>query len=148
TRYDFRFAGRHALKNIPEMVSLYHVVPPGGAHAREANHQLRVTVVDGLAIVDADGESVTIRSRRAQALVGYLSLADDFGDFQDRIAALLWPDLPIDDARESLNNCLRPVGKIFAGDLRNKGLRRGNIVSLDKARVSVDINRILTDLSS
>lgn len=147
TRYGFRFAGRRALKNIPEMVALYQVTPVGSS-ANVVADQLSITVVDGLAILGADGEPVAMRSRRAQALIGYLALSNDFGEFQDRIAALLWPERPAGEARKALSGCLRIVNKVLAGDTENAALRRGNYVGFDRSRIIVDVNRILGDLSA
>ncbi len=148
TRYGFRFAGRRALKNIPEMVTLYQVTPFGASAMKLAADQFFITVIDGLAILSADGEPVTMRSRPAQALIGYLALSNDFGEFQDRIAALLWPDRVTTEARHALHNCLRIVSKALVGGAHNGGLRRGNYISFDKSRLVVDVNRILSDLSA
>jgi class 3 adenylate cyclase len=89
-QFAFRFAGRHALKNMPETVALYHVtrLEDSGPQARPG--QLAIAVIDGLAVLDPGGEPVVVRSRTAQALIGYLSLTPGLRDLKDRIATLLW----------------------------------------------------------
>ena len=147
TPYGFRFAGRHALKNISEMVSLYQVTPPGSARMDMTIDRLSVAVIDGLAIQGADGRPLVIRSRKAQALIGYLVLSSGYRELQSRVAILLWPDRPAAEARAALDNCMRIVGKSFNVDSAESELRRGNYVSIDPAGVIVDLSRILDDLN-
>ncbi len=147
TRYVFRFAGRRVLKNIPGMVSLYHVTSPQNTGALPEPDHLSITVIDGLAIQTADGEPVEVRSRKAQALIGYLALSSGFRDLQQRIAALLWPDRPAGEARNALNQCLRQAGKALAGGPIEAELPRGNYAGIDPSRVIVDVIRILNDLT-
>jgi DNA-binding SARP family transcriptional activator len=130
---------------MPEAVTIYHV-----ARLKESQPaqpwQLWIALIDGLTILDARGEPVTLRSRTAQALIGYLSLAAGFRGLRDRIAALLWPEHAPAEANAALNNCLRITGKALAGGLDLAYLRRGGYISLDSARITVDIHRILIDL--
>lgn len=147
TPYRFRFAGRRALKNIPNTVSIYDLIEPTLAEPEPKTNLVSITVIDGLAIADADGEPVHLRSRFAQAMIGYLVLANGLTEFQDRLATLLWPDRAVTDARNSLTNCLRAVGRAFAGSAKATELRRGNYVSLDPARVAVDVNNIFFELA-
>ncbi|ESY85876.1 adenylate/guanylate cyclase domain-containing protein [Mesorhizobium sp. LNHC209A00] len=148
TGCGFRFAGRHTLKNLPEQMSLYHVVPGDtpGEEASRAPH-FSVSVLDGLAVLDDVGEPVALRSRWAQALIGYLVLSTEFRELQDRMAALLWPKRPHAEARSALTRGLRVAAKALSRGSRESGLRHGAYVSLDPARVVVDINRIFVDLS-
>jgi class 3 adenylate cyclase/DNA-binding SARP family transcriptional activator/tetratricopeptide (TPR) repeat protein len=146
TSYGFRFGGRPALKNIPEPVTLYHLIAPGLRPAKSPAGQRTVAVIDGLAVADSAGASILMRSQKAQALIGYLALSSGYRDVQDRIAALLWPDRPAADARKSLTGCLRAAGKAFADNSRIAELRQGAYAGLDASNVSVDVIRILDDL--
>jgi class 3 adenylate cyclase/DNA-binding SARP family transcriptional activator len=144
--FAFRFAGRHALKNMPETVPLYHVTRLEPSQLQNRTGQLAIAVIDGLAVLDRDGEPVDVRSRSAQALIGYLSLIPRLRALKGRIATLLWSERAPAEARVALNNCLRIVGKVLAEGLDSAGLQRGSFISLDPARVVIDIQRILSDL--
>ncbi|AZO00710.1 hypothetical protein EJ066_28390 [Mesorhizobium sp. M9A.F.Ca.ET.002.03.1.2] len=147
TDYGFRFAGRHALKNMPETMSFYHVIPHHMSQDKPGPSQFSISVMGGLAVLDSDGEPVALRSRTAQALIGYLALSTGFRELRDRIATLLWPERTPAEARSALTGGLRIAAKALSGESKNSGLRHGNHVTLDPARVIVDINRIFTDLS-
>ena len=144
--FSFRFAGRHALKNMPGSIPLYHVAPAHGSAPDADPQQHTIAVIDGLTILDARGEPVVLRSRTAQAMIGYLSLAPRRRELRDKIATLLWSDRTQAEARAALNRNLRIAGKALTGGLQNAALQRGGHAGLDEARYVVDIQRILSDL--
>jgi len=144
--FSFRFAGRHALKNMPETVALYHVGKLAESQPNSPEGQFAIAVIDGLTVLDASGEPIVLRSRTAQALVGYLSLAPGLRDLRDRIATLLWPERALADARMALNNCIRSAAKALESRLDSAGVQRGGYVGLNAARVVIDVQRILSDL--
>jgi class 3 adenylate cyclase/tetratricopeptide (TPR) repeat protein len=144
--YGFRFGGRAALKNMPEPVSIYHVfVPEAGAEARPAAH-LAIAVVDGLALSTERGEPVMLRSRKAQALIGYLALAGRRQESLDRVAALIWPDRPLTEARKALAGCAALVDRATAPGNAACVIRRGGMIGLDPTRTDVDFAQVLDNL--
>jgi len=144
--HGFRFGGRAALKNMPEPVSIYHVfVPQAGAATRTAAH-LAVAVFDGLALSTERGDPVPLRSRKAQALVGYLALAGRRQESQDRVAALIWPDRPLAEARKALAGCAALVDRATAPGNAASVVRRGGMIGLDLSRTDVDLAQVLDNL--
>jgi class 3 adenylate cyclase/DNA-binding SARP family transcriptional activator len=145
--YGFRYGGRAALKNMPEPVSIYHVFVEDEAAARRrpAEH-LAVAVVDGLALSTERGDPLTLRSRKAQALVGYLALAGRRQESQDRVAALIWPDRPLAEARKALAGCAALVDKATAPTNSACVVRRGGLIGLDPSRTDVDLAQVLDNL--
>lgn len=144
-RWGFRFAGRPALKNMPEPLTLYHVVPSNGGAVAEASAQRTILVIDGLGVFRGNGEAIALRSPKAQALIGYLALSSNLQDVQDRIAALLWPDRDIQQARRAMASCLQTAEKTIDGDGASL-VRRGKFVGLSPSRITVDVVRMLSDL--
>jgi class 3 adenylate cyclase/DNA-binding SARP family transcriptional activator/TolB-like protein len=147
TRFGFRFAGRPALKNIPEPIALYHIVAGQTTNTADPGKQRHVLVIDGLVLHDGDGEPIPLRSRKAQALIGYLALSSQLQDVQDRIAALIWPDRTPAAARHALANCLQAVDKTTVGISSKTLFRRGRLIGLSPSQVTVDVVRLLGDLS-
>jgi len=145
SRYVFRFAGRPALKNLPEPLSLYHVAAAQMEEPARAPQQ-RIVVIDGLAIYSGEGEAMPLRSRKAQALVGYIALSRELAGAQDRIATLIWPERSLSEARKALSQCLHQVEKALGSQLSPVVVRRGNLVGLSPSRVSVDLVRMIADL--
>ena len=145
-RWGFRFAGRPALKNMPEPLALYHVVPTNGGEPPEEKEQRIIMVIDGLGVFRGDGEAIALRSAKAQALIGYLALSSNLQDVQDRIAALIWSDRDQQRARRAMANCLQVAEKSI--DENGSPLfRRGNFVGLSPSRITVDVVRMLRDLA-
>jgi class 3 adenylate cyclase/DNA-binding SARP family transcriptional activator len=145
TRYGFRFAGRPALKHMPEPVSLYHVTATKSPADKSAS-QLTISVIDGLALTDDDGEPVDLRSREAQALIGHLALSSQYQAHQDRLATLLWPDKSLAEARRRLAARLQLVEKAITRGSTKRLLRRGGIVGLNPAFIAVDLVRLFEDV--
>lgn len=144
-RFAFRFAGHHALKNMPQTVSLYQVSRLDDAEPHAQRGQLAVALVDGFTAFDPSGEPIDVRSRVAQALIGYLSLAPEMRDLKDRIATLLWPERPPAQARAALGSCVRSVRRVGFGGLL---LQRGGYLGLDQAQVALDVQRLLGNLEA
>ena len=141
--FGFRFAGRPALKNLPESVALYHVVAREAVAVQGSGQSPLVMVIDGLRVFRADGEEAPLRSRKAQALIGHLALSKDLQDVQDRIAALIWPDRSLAAGRHAMASCLHLAEKSID---RAALFHRGSLVGLNPSRVAVDLVRMLNDL--
>jgi class 3 adenylate cyclase/DNA-binding SARP family transcriptional activator/Tfp pilus assembly protein PilF len=147
SRFAFRFAGRPVLKNMPEPVSLYHVTTADDGE-KDADHlHLKIAVVDGLSIRTDHDESVPLRSRKAQAIIGYLALATHYRELRDRLAALIWPDLSLGPARRALANCLQTISNALAADGSDALLKRDDSVALQPSWVAVDIVALFDHLA-
>jgi class 3 adenylate cyclase/DNA-binding SARP family transcriptional activator len=145
--YGFHFGGRVALKNMPEPVSIYHVVAGEvGAQRRRQTSHLAVAVFDGLTLATERGDPVTLRSRKAQALIGYLALAGRRQESQDRVAALIWPDRPLAEARKALAGCAAAVDRATASGDAACVVRRGGMIGLDPARTEIDLAQVIDNL--
>lgn len=82
---------------------------------------------------------VDLKSRKAQALVGYLALSDVKQESRERLVGLLWSDSPEERARASLRQALHEIRSAlqstgFCGFATDK---LG--VSLDRKRIRVDV---------
>lgn len=144
-RWSFRFAGRPALKNMPEPMALYHVMPSNSGPAAEVSEQRTILVIDGLGVYRGNGDAIPLRSPKAQALIGYLALSSNLQDVQDRIAALIWPDRDAAQARRAMASCLQLAEKAIDGN-GSPLFRRGKFVGLSPSRITVDVVRMLRDL--
>jgi class 3 adenylate cyclase/DNA-binding SARP family transcriptional activator len=147
TAYGFRFAGRATLKNLPERVSLYHVFVPDTPVSRDLADRIAVSVIDGLSLSTERGDPLPLRSRKAQALVGYLALAARSQDTRDRVAALMWPDRSLTDARRALAKAVRSVDQAIGPTSSEALVRQSRSLALNPARTDVDVTRILDELS-
>ena len=145
-RWRFRFAGRPALKNMPEPMTLYNVVASNLADVPDNGHQRLISVIDGLGLYREDGEAIALRSAKAQALIGYLALSSNFQEVHDRLATLIWPERSPVAARRAMANCLQIAERSIAGNSAAGILRRGNIIGLSPSRITVDVVRMLKDL--
>ncbi|TIX46281.1 MAG: hypothetical protein E5V36_02130 [Mesorhizobium sp.] len=145
-QWRFRFAGRPALKNMPEPLTLYNVVASNLADVLDNGHQRLISVIDGLGLYREDGEAIALRSPKAQALIGYLALSRNFQEVHDRLATLIWPERGPVAARRAMANCLQIAERSIAGGSKAGILRRGNIIGLSPSRITVDVVRMLNDL--
>jgi len=83
------------------------------------------------------GPSLSLPTKKAQALLGYLALPLGRKHPRDKLAALLWGDMPEAQARNSLRQALFAVRKALAAVpvLRIEG----ETLALDAAAVDVDV---------
>ena len=62
-----------------------------------------------------DGRLVEIPSRPAQSLLAYLALTAGIAHRRERLAGLIWPDIPEVDARRNLRRALWHIRKAAGG---------------------------------
>ncbi|MCZ6838304.1 MAG: BTAD domain-containing putative transcriptional regulator, partial [Alphaproteobacteria bacterium] len=79
--------------------------------------------------------------RKTQLLLAYLALNAEQRHPRDKLAALLWPDRPEEQARHSLRQCLFALGKALGDDQPPLILAVRSQLSLDSDRVAVDVWR-------
>jgi DNA-binding SARP family transcriptional activator/Tfp pilus assembly protein PilF len=87
-----------------------------------------VSVLGDTRVDAADRGDVTPKSRKGRALVAMLALAKHNSTTRERVANLLWPDVPEDKARSSLRQTLGEVRDSF----QNANGDSAVIVSRDK----------------
>ncbi|OED49257.1 hypothetical protein AB838_07810 [Rhodobacteraceae bacterium (ex Bugula neritina AB1)] len=110
--------------------------------------KLVVDPFDGIALRDAELEALTIRSRKALALLAYLGMRPGFSDTRERIAGLLWSESTEGKARSALRQCLRQLrldlGNERAGCLKIEHQR----IALDQGHVTSRAGKVLDALKS
>ncbi len=79
--------------------------------------------------------------RKTQVLLAYLALNTAERHPRDKLAVLLWPDRPEDQARHSLRQCLFTLGKALGDDQPPLVLAARNQLWLDSDRVAIDVWR-------
>jgi DNA-binding SARP family transcriptional activator len=98
--------------------------------------RLILTLLGGFEARHEGGEPVDLPGRKAQALLAYLAMPPGLAHPRDKLAALLWPELPTVQARANLRQVLFALRRAlaFADPLRLDG----DAVALDPARLDVD----------
>src|SRR5215831_16330128 len=71
------------------------------AHCKAMN-RLTLKLLGGFEVQTGLGQSLAVRTRKAQALLAYLALTPGQTHPRDKLAALLWPDMPPRAARNAL----------------------------------------------
>jgi DNA-binding SARP family transcriptional activator len=98
--------------------------------------ECRLALLGGVAVHLASGVVVTPARRKAQALLAYLALRPGRGEPRDKLAALLWGDVPATRARHSLRQALLEIRRALAPSTL---VEAGESVALDPARIEVDV---------
>jgi DNA-binding SARP family transcriptional activator len=98
--------------------------------------RLVLKLLGGFQAARATGEPVELSWRKAQALLAFLALPPGAVHPRDKLAALLWPELPAAQARANLRQVLLALRRALgsADALRLDG----DTVALDPDRVEVD----------
>jgi len=98
--------------------------------------RLILTLLGGFQVRREGGETVALPGRKAQALLAFLAMPPGLAHPRDKLAALLWPDLPAINARANLRQVL--FGLRHALGAADPLRLDGDAVSLDPARLDVD----------
>ncbi len=72
-----------------------------------------IRVLDGFSVETSLGMRITIKNRKACALLGYLALNRNHVETRERLAGLLWSDRGEEQARASLRQCLKQLRGVF-----------------------------------
>jgi DNA-binding SARP family transcriptional activator/TolB-like protein/Tfp pilus assembly protein PilF len=84
------------------------------------------------------GGSLSIASKKGQALLAYLALTAGQRHSRDKLAMLLWSDRPDDRARHSLRQCVLTLRKVLGSDAESALLADDEGLWLDAEQVEVD----------
>jgi len=100
---------------------------------------LRVTLLGGFEAGLASGATVSLPTKKAQALLAYLGLRAGQSHPRDKLAALLWGEKTDDQARDGLRHALVALRRALA-DADPPPLRvEGQHLALDPAATEVDV---------
>ncbi|HKP57324.1 MAG TPA: BTAD domain-containing putative transcriptional regulator, partial [Polyangiales bacterium] len=75
---------------------------------------LDLRLLGGFAVADANGGTIRLSTRKAEALLALLALPVGSSQARDRVCALLWPEVPDTQARHSLRQTLFHMRKALA----------------------------------
>lgn len=76
---------------------------------------VRLDLLGGFQLSTPGGNPIPLTARKACAVLAYLALARGKPQSRDKLAALLWPDSPAEQARTSLRQALTAVRKSLDG---------------------------------
>jgi TolB-like protein/DNA-binding SARP family transcriptional activator len=92
---------------------------------------------------ESGDQLVSVASRRRRALLGYLAMQPGYSETRERLATLLWGDVPDRQARQSLRQALAAVRADFA-PLGPEPLRvERDTIGLDPDLVTIDARELL-----
>ena len=101
--------------------------------------QLSIDLLGGFATRSARGQSVRLPRRKAQALLAYLALRPGHRFSRDALTALLWGEVPTDQARHSLRQALLALRRALPPGSLATILVEGDQIALDPRGVEVDV---------
>jgi TolB-like protein/DNA-binding SARP family transcriptional activator/tetratricopeptide (TPR) repeat protein len=94
-------------------------------------------------LADADERLIPVPSRRRRALLAYLAMQPGYSETRERLATLLWGDVPDRQARQSLRQALVAMRADFAPfDVQPLRVER-DTVGLDPDLIAVDARELL-----
>jgi DNA-binding SARP family transcriptional activator len=94
------------------------------------------------------GSALVLSTRKARALLAYLALPLGRAHPREKLATLLWGDMPDAQARGNLRQALSRIQKVFAGANVPAIRFEGDTIALDASAVEVDVaafERLLAD---
>ena len=100
---------------------------------------LQVTLLGGFQARLPDGRPVVFARKKAQALLAYLALQPDRAHPREKLAALLWGDVPGERARHSLRQALLALRRALSGAAARCVAEEGDGVSVDSSLIDVDV---------
>src|SRR5882724_1797445 len=103
--------------------------------------RLKLTLLGGFqAQLDA-GAALVLPTRKTQALLAYLALPLGQAHPREKLATLLWGDMPDAQARGNLRHALSRIRTVLPGTARPGMVFDGPSVALDPSVVDVDVAR-------
>jgi len=96
---------------------------------------LQLNLFGHFSLTDSNGAEITLKSRKAKALLAYLALSGDMSRSREEIMALLWSDRAEAQARGSLRQVLSSLRKELGEDVLHIDNDRA---ALEQDRISVN----------
>lgn len=100
--------------------------------------RLSVDLLGGFALRKPDGSSIELPTKKAQALIAYLSLNHSQLHTREKLASLLWGEFAAEQSRQSLRQTLFAIRRAFGEGIPNPVSAEGDTVSFDPSLVTVD----------
>ena len=107
----------------------------------KSSPRLKLTILGGFQAHLEPGPELVFPTRKTQALLAYLALPLGQAHPREKLASLLWGDMPDAQARGNLRHTLSRIRKALPRTPRSKLLLDGPSVALDSAAVDVDVAR-------
>jgi DNA-binding SARP family transcriptional activator/tetratricopeptide (TPR) repeat protein len=110
--------------------------------------RLVLTLLGGFDARPHSGPSLVLPTKKARALLAYLAVPLGRAHSREKLAALLWGDMPDAQARGNLRQALSRIQKAWAGAAVPVMLFQGDTIALDPSAVEVDVaafERLLVD---
>jgi DNA-binding SARP family transcriptional activator len=101
--------------------------------------RLLVTLLGGFDARPRFGAPLALPTRKTRALVAYLAMPPGRAHRREKLAALLWGDMPDAQARGNLRQALSRLHKVWATAAAPGLLIQGDTVALDPAAIEVDV---------
>jgi DNA-binding SARP family transcriptional activator len=101
--------------------------------------RLNVTLFGGFGARLGSGRAIVLSRRKAQAILAYLGLRPGGACSRETLMALLWGDVPGDQARHSLRQTLADLRRALPNGPRPPILVKGDSLALNPHRVEVDV---------
>ena len=98
----------------------------------------RLTLFGGFNLTNADGETVSLRAKKARAVFIYLAVNGSRAVSRDRLSFLLWGDSSEAQARHSLRQALADIRKAVSADTQLI-VTEGEEVTVNPDRIEVDV---------
>src|SRR3989442_171800 len=111
-------------------------------HSRSKRGQvtIRLVLLGGFHARQPSGDTLSLPTKKARALLAYLALRPGQSHPRDKLATLLWGDSADPQARTSLRQALAALRRALA-TVPTALVVDGRAVSLDPAHVEVDVGR-------
>lgn len=104
--------------------------------------RLKLALLGGFRAETDAGAPVMLPSRKSQALLAYLAIPPGQAHPREKVAGLLWGEVPDAQARGNLRQALSRIRKILPEAVQPSLLLGGPTVSLDPSIVDVDVARL------
>src|SRR5437762_1801027 len=101
---------------------------------------IRLVLLGGFHARRPSGDTLSLPTKKARALLAYLALRPGQSHPRDKLATLLWGDSATSQARTSLRQALAALRKALAAAAEALVVD-GRAVGLDPSRVEVDVGR-------
>jgi DNA-binding SARP family transcriptional activator len=101
--------------------------------------RLVLTLLGGFDARPRSGAPLPLPTRKARALLAYLAVPLGRAHSREKLAALLWGDMPDAQARGNLRQAMSRIQKAWAGAAVPGLLFQGDTVALDPSAVEVDV---------
>ncbi len=99
---------------------------------------LQINLFGGVEVMQVSGESVSIPSRKAATLLGYVALSSPRGISRSKLAALLWDGHFADRARASLRQALLTLRHVLP--------QYADVISADRGDIRICPDAVKTDV--